>query len=78
MGTTITDNFKLEMVNSLVSHFNDANNNFYIGVGRSEAWNDSSDAPPVPVNTPKEVRNFRNGLQSIKKVFAVSRLDEKQ
>lgn len=72
MGTVITDNFKLEMVNSLVSHFNNADNNFYIGVGRSEAWNDSNDAAPVPVNTEKEIRNFRNGLQSLKKVFAVS------
>lgn len=72
MGTIITDNFKLEMVKSLVSHFNNADNNIYIGVGKSEPWNDSSDAAPVPLNNEKEIRNFRNGLQSIKKVFAVS------
>ena len=77
MTGVITRQLQLEMAKHLFSDIDDsANTRYYIGVGKSEAWNDS-DLATTPVATEREERNFRAGLQSIKLVtdytFAVPR-----
>ena len=44
-----------------------ASTKYYIGISRSEDWN-STDTAPTPLNTEKEQRDFRYGLQSVKQV----------
>jgi len=59
MKKRFIDDFKLDADSSAVR--------YYIGISRSEDWNDS-DAAPSPVNTEREQRDFRHGLQSVKEV----------
>jgi len=40
---------------------------YYIGISKSEDWN-ATDAAPAPINSEKEQRDFRYGLQSVKQV----------
>lgn len=77
MTGVITRQLELEMAKRLFENIDDsANTRYYIGVGKSEAWNDS-DIAAIPSTTEREERNFRTGLQSIKLVtdysFAVPR-----
>lgn len=44
---------------------------YYIGVGRSEIWNDS-DNPRQVYSTEREERNFRLGIQSLKRIVDYS------
>jgi len=71
MASIITDTLKRELVNKLFADVKDSNENYYIGIGKSEAW-DSADAAPTPVNTTREVRNARMGIQAIKTAETVS------
>lgn len=69
MTARITLDIKKEFIQTL---FNDIGNdssssNYFIGIGRSEVWNDS-DIPPTPTNTLRDERNLRLGLQSVKLV----------
>ena len=59
MKKRFIDDFKLDADSSAIR--------YYIGISRSEDWNDS-DTAPTPVNTEREQRDFRHGLQSIKQV----------
>ena len=40
---------------------------YYIGIGKSDQWNDS-DVATTPEQTEREIRNFRLGIQSMKRV----------
>ena len=40
---------------------------YYIGIGKSDQWNDS-DIATTPEQTEREIRNFRLGIQSMKRV----------
>lgn len=64
----ITNNLKKQVIDSLLTDFNDSANNYYIGIGRSEDWNDS-DVTRTEINAMWEQRGFVNGLQSVKKVI---------
>ena len=71
MVAIITDRVKNQLVNSLLTEFEDSSNRYYIALGASEAW-DSTDTPPTPTNTEREIRQFRYKMQSIKAVLDTS------
>lgn len=71
MAAVITDFFRKSIVQDIIDGINDSNDTYYIGVGRSEYW-DSADNPPTPVNNMKEIREFRQSLQSVKKILSTS------
>ena len=72
MVAIITDRVKNQLVNSLLTEFQDSGaNRYYIALGQSEAW-DSTDTPPTPANTEREIRQFRYKMQSIKTVLDTS------
>lgn len=67
MPAIITDKFKKQLLTSTLEDIADSDNNYYIGIGRSEIW-DSADVAPPAYNSEREVRNFRLSMQSIKNV----------
>lgn len=68
MTAIITDQLKRLMIQDIFDDLADsAGAKYYIGVGRSQIWNDS-DVPSDPVRTERESRNFRLNLQSVKRV----------
>lgn len=54
--------------------FGDSNNYYYMGVGRSQTWqnNGLTDVTTSPINNEREERTFRYNLQSVKAVEAFS------
>ena len=71
MPAIVTDALRRQIAQDFFDQFTGDTRKYYIGVGRSEQW-DSSDTVPTPTNTPTTTENFRNGLQSVKKVEASS------
>jgi hypothetical protein len=67
MVATITADMKRRFIDEFKNDADSASVNYYIGISRSEDWNDA-DTAPAPTNTEKEQRDFRYGLQSVKKV----------
>lgn len=50
MAAIITDKLKKQVLESIITDIDSSDNNYYIGVGRSEVWN-VSDTAPTPENT---------------------------
>lgn len=71
MVAIITDRIKNQLVNSLLTEFEDSANRYYIALGASEAW-DSTDTPPTPANTEREIKQFRYSMQSAKAALDAS------
>lgn len=71
MPAIITTDFKKQIIQDFYDDITDSAERYFIGIGRSEDW-DSSDLPPTPVNTFREIRNARLSLQSIKSSEDVS------
>ena len=71
MVAIITDYFKREFVQSILDDAADSASNYYIGIGRSQDWNET-DTPTTPTNTLNQDRDFRLNLQSVKKVEDIS------
>lgn len=69
MTAIITDKLKKQFLSTLLQNVTDSG--YYIGIGRSELWNDS-DIVPNPKATGQEERNARYSLQSIKKILDFS------
>ena len=72
MAATVTDSLKRKFLQVI---FNEVTNNlerYYVGVGRSDAWDDAGDNPTIPVNSVYEERNFRLGWQSVKRIVDIS------
>ena len=67
----VTNRLKKQVIKSLQADFNLASEDYYAVIGRSEDWNDS-DVAPTPLNSAREERNFRLGLQSAKKIIDIS------
>ena len=67
MVAIITAEMKKRFIDEFKADADSASVRYYIGISRSEDWNDS-DTAPTPVNTEREQRLFRHGLQSVKKV----------
>ena len=54
----------------LIQNIELTTNEYYIGIGKSDIFN-VGDTPIDPIDSPFEEREFRNNLQSIKKVEAL-------
>jgi len=67
MVAIITAETKKRFVDEFKNDADSASVRYYIGISRSEDWN-STDTAPTPLNTEKEQRDFRHGLQSVKRV----------
>lgn len=65
MSAVITDQLKHDLVHNMYNEVLDSDNTFFIGIGRSEAWNDS-DTTPSLTGTRREQLEFRLSLQSVK------------
>ena len=64
---TMSRNLARDLLNDVI----DSNNNYYIGIGKSDVFNDE-DTVVAPVDSRLEEKEFRNNLQSIKKVEGVT------
>ena len=71
MAAIVTNKFKNQLLDTLYDEVVNATNRYYIAIGRSEAW-DSAETVPTPINSLREVRNFKLSAQSIKQVTDVS------
>ena len=75
---TITDQFKINMLQHILDDWADSAQHYYIGIGRSEDWNDSDRVVSI-TNTKSNEAKFRESLQSIKGVenisYVVPRID---
>lgn len=68
----ITDSIKKQVIDDIITDLRDsATNQYFVGIGRSEDWNDS-DIAPTEVNSLREQRDFRLALQSIKTIADIS------
>ena len=67
----ITNPIKKQVIQNLKDDIDSSGTHYYAVIGRSEDWNDS-DIAPAPLNTAREERDFRLGLQSAKKVVDLS------
>lgn len=67
MPAIVTDTLKRQIARDFFNQFKDNTANYYVGIGRSEPW-DSSETVPTPSNNPETQVDFRDGLQSIKKM----------
>lgn len=64
----VTQQIKKQVITSIQTDIDSSAVNYFIGIGRSEDWNDSDIAPTV-LNSSREERNFRLGVQSVKNVI---------
>lgn len=71
MPATITDKFKRYLLNDLYGSFNGDSDIYYIGIGRSEEWEDE-DNPPAPFPSQEIVQSFQSSLQGVKRVLDCS------
>ena len=71
MVAIITDRFKKQVLNDLFTDVNDSSDTYYIAIGRSQDWN-ATDVAPIPTNTAKTERDFRNNMQAMKNAEDVS------
>ena len=71
MTAIVTDDLKFNILESLLADYNTSGTEYYIGVGRSEIW-DSNDAATTPINAKFDIIDFKERLQSVKKVEAAS------
>jgi hypothetical protein len=67
MPAIITDILKKDFLLKLKGDFDSAESEYYVGLGRSELWNDS-DIATTPTQSSRTINQFRNSLQGIKKI----------
>lgn len=67
MNATVRHTLNKSLGRILLHDILDPNNDFYIGIGKSDVFNDTDTVVPAK-DTIQEEREFRNNLQSIKKV----------
>jgi hypothetical protein len=67
----ITNPIKKQVIQDLKDDIDSSGTHYYAVIGRSEDWNDS-DIAPTPLNTAREERDFRLGMQSAKKIVDLS------
>ena len=79
MSATITDKFKQVFLDGIWRSFNnldvDSNRDsdrYYIGIGRSEAWDDTDETPPTATPDRETQVGFQSGLQGVKQVVDLS------
>jgi hypothetical protein len=64
MSASITDTFKADLARTLYDNVLSVDNFYYVGIGRSNLWNDS-DVPPASTGSLNAVADFRMNLQSV-------------
>jgi hypothetical protein len=68
----ITNTIKRQVIEDIIADLRDsATNQYFVGIGRSEDWNDS-DVAPTEVSSLREERDFRLSMQSIKTIADIS------
>lgn len=67
----ITDTHKKLLGNLIIDDFNDLTSYYFVGLGRSQIWNDS-DIADANINNYREERLARNNLQGVKQVTDAS------
>lgn len=73
MPAIVTETFRKKLAQDLLTEINDNadSNEYYIGIGKSDAYN-ATDTTVNPIRCDREVREARNNLQSVKKVTNAS------
>ena len=73
MTAIVTDNLRKNLSDLFLAEVNNASDShqFYIGIGKSDVWNDT-DTFVNPIRSDKQERDHRHNLQSVKKVEAAS------
>ena len=73
MTAIVTDSLRRKLAENFLDEVNNGNdtNEYYIGIGKSDTYNDL-DTVVDPTRTRREEREIRNNLQSVKKVAAAS------
>ena len=71
MPAIITDTLKRDLLAEIKSDFDSAGSEYYVGLGRSELWDDS-DNVVTPVQSARTIDLFRRSLQGVKKIQDVS------
>lgn len=71
MPAIITDILKKDILAELKADFDSAASEYYVGLGRSELWDDS-DNVVTPTQSDRTINLFRHSLQGIKKISDVS------
>ena len=64
MTAIVTNDIKRQLLQTVLTDVADSANYYYIGIGKSDQWNISDEAPVI-INSEKQKRDFRAGLQSI-------------
>lgn len=59
----ITNKIKKLVIQDIIN--DDSDNYYYIGIGRSQSWDNDSDTAPTVVSSSEEAQGFRHNLQSI-------------
>ena len=67
----VTDTFKKFVGGLIKTDFDSADTLYFIGIGRSQIWNDS-DVTTNPTNRPATERDFRQNLQAIRQINDLS------
>lgn len=65
MVAIITDAFKRQVIDQITDDVDSTAVAYYLGIGRSQDW-DSTDTPPNPTNTLRDIRNYKLNQQSMK------------
>jgi hypothetical protein len=65
MVAIITDAFKRQLIDQLTDDVDSTSVAYYLGIGRSQDW-DSTDTPPNPTNSLREIRNYKLNQQAMK------------
>ena len=67
----ITNRIKKQVIGDVITDFDSSGTQYFIGIGRSQDWNDS-DVAPSELNHQREEKNFRHSMQSIKTIADIS------
>lgn len=67
----VTDTFKKLIGDRLKSDFDSADTYYFVGIGRSQIWNDS-DIATTPTNKITTERDFRQNLQGVRQIADMS------
>ena len=68
MPAIITDDIKKLLVQKIIEDTSDSDTRYFVGIGRADTWQDSTDIAPIAgqvINSPREQINFRSNLQSV-------------
>lgn len=73
MPAIVTETFRKKLAQDLLTEINNTgdSNEYYIGIGKSDNYN-ATDTTITPIRSPREEREARNNLQSVKKVTDAS------